>query len=291
MARRTVLAALLGAALALPAASPPAAAQDGAPANPAGAVAQARPLIDAARATKPIDPNESKRFKENGDVLRKALDLMKGQTKDGFEQVAFVRAWNELASLFHYHGVKGGPEHRMRSVTMQVLPIRFAYPAERGWTFQEKYPGKDDQQWGELVKRIGAERPVRIVKIWMYRWDTVYSDVGGENAKKIAEGNMEYDRAKFKKVTFRSDRIVTARLSRGFPKTSYYEIVGDDESYGPARRRNYYVKGKSATYNFEVIEIRRTEEADDPWTAWQAAGESCELDAVLASIEEFEKKK
>ena len=285
--RAVVLPAVLGLALSLPAASPgPVLAEDSAPASPTDAVTQARPLIDAAKAAKPVDSKDSKKFKENADPLRNAHSLLKGHTKEGFKLAAFRTAWNELASLFQYHGVKPAPEHHMTEEVHRFLAIKLAYPANRGWFYTEKFPGKDDQLWGEITKSLGEDRPARIVKIWAYRWDTTYSDIGGENAKGLAEKDLENDRMNMTKVTFRSDRVVTARLSKGFPKTSYYEVVGEDEKYGPVRRRNYYVKGKVTTLNFEVIESRRTRPEDDAWTAWQAAEETCELDAVLASFED-----
>jgi hypothetical protein len=174
---------------------------------------------------------------------------------------------------------------------MGVQPIRMGLPVGRGWKFQPMRPGQDDQQWGAITRTLGEAKKVREIKIWVYSWNTVYSGVGGENAKGMAEMMMESDRFGMKKVSFRSNRIVTARMGRGFPKTSFYEISGEDEAFGPMRRRNYYAKGTTSTYCFEVLEYRKTEAAPGSYERWQAEGDDPELDAVLDAMEDVGDKR
>jgi hypothetical protein len=261
------------------------------PTSPAEAIAQARPLLDAAIKAAPEPNKDMKAFRENGDGLRAAHALLKGQSKEGFKQAAFQGAWNEMVTLFNYHGAKPVPDYQLKAVRMASHPIQIGLPVGRGWTYTDLDPGEDQQFWGTVKRTLPNARMVCEIKIWVYRWDTVYSGTGGENAKGLAEGAMGGDREGMKKVSFRSPRIVTKGMSRGFPKTSYYEIVGEDDKLGPVRRRNYYVKGSNTTYNFECIEWRKTEPADDPWTAWQTSGPDPEVEAVLASFEDVGGKK
>ena len=291
MMRRAMLMVSAAILLAIPGAAPrPALAGDGDPKSPAEAVALARPLLEAARKA---NPAESKEITEG---LRKGLDALKAQSKGGFKQTGAALAeyetiWNEGASLGAYHGLKPLPEYRLEEKRMRTHPIRFGVPSGRGWAFKEMVPGKDDQLCGEVSKTLPNGRLVRRIQFWFYRWDTVYSGTGGENAKGIAEGNFLADRGNMTKVTARSPRVITARMSRAFPKASFYEVAGVDDKLGPARRRNYYVKGSATTYNFEVVEMQKTEETDDPWTRWQTAAPDPELEAVLESFGEYEVKK
>jgi hypothetical protein len=264
----------------------PALAKDGDPATPAEAMALAKPFVEAAAKARSA---ESKEITEG---LRKALDALKAQSKEGFKQEGakrweFESFWNLAVSLGHYHALKPLPEYRLAVEKMDNHPIQFGLPIGRGWVFSAMTPAKGDQLWGEIVRTLPNARMVRKIRFWIYRWDTVYSGVGGENAKGLAEGDFAADREGMTRVTARSARVITARLSRGFPKTSFYEVAGTDDKLGPARRRNYFVKGSSTTFNFEVIEMRKTEPGDDPWTAWQTEAPDPELE----SFAEVEAKK
>jgi hypothetical protein len=266
-------------------------AADDQPKTLSDAMAAASPLLEPVRKAAAVLDKNSAAHKAIADPVHRALDLLKGQSREGFRNPGFQTLWNDAVSLGNYHGLKGIPAFQLEPKTMTAFPIQMGLPVGRGWEFRELRPGKDDQLWGDITRTLPGGRLVREIKIWVYKWTTVYSGVGGENAKELAEGNMEVDRGTMKKVAFRSNRIVTARMGRGFPKTSYYEIVGEDEKLGPVRRRNYYVKGTTTTYNFEVIELRRTEASDDPWTRWQVEGNDPELDAVLEAMEDVGGKK
>ncbi len=252
------------------------------PATPEEAIAFARPLVEPARKAKPGEA------KEIADGLRKAIDALKAQSKAGLKDQKFQVLWNESISLGHFLGLKPLPDYAPEEVRMTSHPVKFAFPFGRGWNFLPLRPGKDDQLWGEISRTLPNGRVTCRIRFWIYRWDTVYSGTGGENAKGLAEGNFEADRENMTKVTSRSPRVVTTRMSRGFPKASFYEVAGVDDKLGPARRRNYYVKGASTTYNFEVIEMRKTEEADDAFTAWQCQGPDPELAYLIESFGEYE---
>ena len=251
-----------------------------------GATEKIGPALQAAA----LADKGSKDQKPHIEAVKGALDLLKGVAKEGEKDERFLSLWNKVVTLGEYHGVKGLPEYRTQDVTLPAYPIRGRIPVGRGWWMGAPKDDMDGQLCGEILRNISDTRVIRQVRVWVYRWDTVYSGTGGENAKGLAEKDMNADRGGMKKVTFRSQRVVTARLSAGFPKTNFYEIVGETDG-GPIRIRNYYVKGSTTTYNFEVREFRRTDTADSPFVKWQIAETDPELASILASLEDVAPKK
>jgi len=258
-------------------------------ATPEQAIAKARPLLDAAIAAAPVANKDTKDFKVIADGIRAGFDALKGLSKEGLKDPSVKATWNEAVSLAHYHGLKPIPDYQVEKRTTASYPVNFSLPLGRGWSLKDLVPQKGDQRWAEITKTLPNGRVVRQVIVWVYLWQTLYSvgggkTIGGENAKELAETGMEFDRERFSKIKFRSNRIVTARLSKGFSKASYYEIVGEEKSLGDLRRRNYYVKGETATYCFEVLEFRKTAPEDDAWTKWQSEGDDPELALILESL-------
>jgi hypothetical protein len=289
--RRFALPFLLGALL-LPAA-PGTGAQEAEekkdPANWQEAMAAVEPVVTSVRDTPPPRP-DSKEYRDIAKTVRGALDVLEKHSRTGGTKPEFRRLWNAAVSAGHFHSVKGLPAYLVDTVTMDLQPVAFDLPSKAGWVFIPLLPQRNDQLWGEIRRTDDGGRIFRKFKFWVYLHNTVYSGVGGENAKGMAEMMLDSDKAVLKKVHSRSNRIVTARLSKAFPKTSYYEVIGEDEETGPVRLRNYYVKGAYMTYCFEVIEHRRVEEGDDAYTRWQAEGDCPELAAVMESLREAKKK-
>ena len=253
----------------------------------AQAIAEAGPLVEAARTAKPGDDAAVVK------AAKKAVELLRPFRSASSDDAAFALVWNDALAAAEYQGLKLADECVLKAEVMPSYPISFGLPVGHGWVFTPLRPGEDDQLWGEITKTVPTDRVLRRVKIWVYRWDATYSGTGGENSKGLAEGDLANDRYKMVKVKSRSDRVTAVALSKSFPRAYFYEVVGDDLQLGDARRRNYYVKGTMCTYNFEAIEIRRTDPKDDPYSAWLASGEQHELDSVLKSIEAVaaEKKK
>jgi hypothetical protein len=242
------------------------------------AATKAKPLLDAARTAKAAETPEIAKG------VRAAIDALAPFVKAKKGDPSFAAGWNEALSLGHFHGVKPAAEYVSEPTDMGSHPIRFGLPKGRGWAFTPRRPGPDDQLWGEIRKTVAGARLCRHVKVWVYDWDSTYSDVGGENAKGLAKMDLETDRYVSTKIISRSTRVTMVRLNKEFPQAAFYELVGEDPELGPVRRRNYYVKGKTRTYNFEVIELRKTEATDSPFVAWQCAAETSETDAILESI-------
>jgi hypothetical protein len=284
MRHRTTLVATAIALVAL--ASPRVGAQDEAPKSVTEAVSRAKPLLEVA-AKKPVEPQKDlKAFKETAADLRRVHELLKPMAKEGATDSSFQSAWNDLVSLHHYHGLDKIPEPVWVKRDLGAQLLRLTLPASRGWAIAREGAHNQAQEAAYIHRVLSDNRITREIKIWAYQWNIDYSGVGGSNAKNLAEMFLEADREVFKRITFRSDRVVTAYFNKAFPKTSYYEIVGEDAARGPVRRRNYYVKAKTVTFNFEILEWRKASAEDPPWVRWQCEGKDPELEAILASIEE-----
>lgn len=254
--------------------------------TPAEAMALARPLLDEAIKAEPQANKTTKGFRVNAALVRDAHEHLKGQSKKGLEIKEFREMWNEMISLGHFHNVSPLPDYEITSVEPRSIPLHVELPVGRGWTLIE--PG-DSQLKAEIVKTIQPGRVLRKIRVWMYQWNVTYSGIGGENAKNLAEASLKNDQAALAKVVRRSDRVATIRMGKGFPKTNYYEVIGEDKELGPVRIRNYYVKGKTTTYNFEVIEYRKTTEEDSPWIRWQCEGDDPELGWILETASDLGK--
>jgi hypothetical protein len=287
MARILVPIAAAAAFVAAAAASvAPGLAGDEVPKSPAQALERARPLLDNAAALPPFVDREAKVFLDMAAGLRSALALLKGQEKAGAEDPAFLAAWNETVSLGHYHGMRNLPEYRLEVEGVRGCPLRLGLPAGRGWTYRDAPAEKTEVQVGLVARKLPDGRLVRSITFSHFAWNTLHDGIGGENARGLAEAALRRDRSGMQKITFRSDRVATVRMGRGFPKANGYEIVGEHKDLGPVRYRGFYVKGASTTYAFEVAEFRKVAEGDSPWVRWQIEGNDPELDAVLESLDD-----
>jgi hypothetical protein len=134
-------------------------------------------------------------------------------------------------------------------------------------------------------KRPNGQK-LRYIKVWTYRWDTVYSGVGGENSKGLAKMMHEVDRDSTAKSKRKVSPEVTARkLNAEFSRVYYYFVEGlDVDEEKKLRRDNYYMKGDNLTFNFEVISYLDATEGDDEVTKWQSGDDDPEIKAVLESL-------
>lgn len=256
----------------------------------AAAVTAAAPVLETARKAKPSDTPETAELQR---ALRATLDALSKLKKGGAGDPEFASAYNEVLTLAHFHGAKPGESYigEAKSLRAATGTLRLALPAGRGWECEQTSPGFNDQCWGTITKKIKGGVATRIIKVWAFRWDTTYSDVGGENAKGLAEDALLDDRLGMTKITSRSQRVVMKSFNRAFPKAACYEVTGIDEKLGPVHRRNYYVKGAGTTFNFEVIELHEPKPDASAFDQWQIASESQETNFVMESIDDSEPKK
>src|SRR5689334_19833271 len=90
-------AAALAATLALSGAGAAFGGAPGPAATPEDAMAEARPLIDAARAAK------SEETPEIVKGIRRAVDVLKSQLAKGRKDVAYATMWNEALTVSRFH--------------------------------------------------------------------------------------------------------------------------------------------------------------------------------------------
>jgi hypothetical protein len=273
---------------------------DALPATPAEALGRAKPAIDAARtATQAQTPDIVK-------DIRRAVELMQPHVKSGSGEPAWAAAWNEALTLSRFHGVKSSGQYVLEPMRQETLSIDawvrrrhsrskhvggcvlFGLPRGRGWRFEPKRPGEDEQCWGEIRRGLPGTRTAALVEISVYEFDVLYSGVGGENSTALAEGHLGYYVEKFSEITSRSSRVTARPLNKSFARCHYFEVVGTMNAGGRARVRSYFVKGVTRTYAFDVTEFRDPKPADSPFAVWQMGVEDPELDAVLDSIAEGE---
>ena len=138
----------------------------------------------------------------------------------------------------------------------------------------------------EMTRSRPNRKLLRRIKLWRYRWDTRYSGVGGENYKQLAEEIFEIDREIAKDHGFKASKKLTIKkLNREFSRAYYYFMEEiDKELKAKVRTHNYYIKGKTATFNFEVTDVLAVYENDDDVTRWLTTEEGPEVMALLRSV-------
>jgi hypothetical protein len=211
-------------------------------------------------------------------------------TADGLSvprrQEPFAAAWNEAVTVMRFHGGAPARAYVLSPVhSFSSGGIRLGLPVSARWSYA--YTGEDDQHLLSITQKGASGETLCLVKLWVYRWNVVYSGIGGENYVGLAKVMHELDRdatlAKGRKV---SPRVTTVRLNAHFPRAQYYHVEGFDmDEVRTVRRRNYYLKDRSRTYCVELIEYRDPAPKDDAVDAWQRDGDACpERRAFLESI-------
>ncbi|MDJ0521903.1 MAG: hypothetical protein QNJ90_07485 [Planctomycetota bacterium] len=205
----------------------------------------------------------------------------------------FAYAWNELVTLARYHGVKVKPSYVTRQLPIGYWRLLIDVPITPRWRW--RWP-KEDQHTVALTVAAVNGKPMRKIDLWRYKWDTIYSGVGGENAKKLAQELYKIDRDIAHKMTRKaSKKMVAKRLNKHFSRAWYYWAQDFDEKLNaPTKRHNYYIKGKTATFNLEVIDIDSISWELGPVSAWMEREGDPEVAHVLASVRlnpDFGKKK
>lgn len=129
-------------------------------------------------------------------------------------------------------------------------------------------------------------RTAASISIAEYRFNVVYSGIGGENATGLAKRQLEHLKDDFTKVDSASKQVVAKPLSKTITRSQYVEAEGSTAKLGRMRSRTYFAKSAYCTYAFLVRQYLDPADTDTPCEAWQKSVEDPELAAVLASIAE-----
>jgi hypothetical protein len=259
------------------------------PASRDSAVRDAMPVVAAARKAAKGDAETCKALK----AARASLEPFASATRaahwaeSGDKSVAFANTWNSLLTLSEFHGVPSKPEYVLDRHEVIWKRYLLGLPTGNAWSWTYNTNPKDNDQLHMFVtqKRPNGEK-LRYIKVWTYKWDTVYSGVGGENSKGLAKMMHEVDRDSTAKSGRKVSAAVTAkRLSAEFDRVYYYFVEGlDVDEEKRLRRDNYYMKGKNLTFNFEVITYLDPMQGDDEVTKWETGETDPEIKAVLESL-------
>ena len=278
----------LGWALAVSSAPAAVAADDGA--ARAAAVTAARPVIAAARKAAQGGKETYKALKEARAAMEPFASAVRAGHWDeskGTKDAAFAVAWNELITVCEYHGVVGKPEYVLGRNEILWKRYQLGLPNGSAWSWKYNPDTKDNDQLHMFVNQVRPNgQKLRQIKVWTYRWDTVYSGVGGENYKGLAKMMHEVDRDITAKSGRKSSTAVNAkRLNAEFDRVYYYFVEGLDVGEEKRLHRdNYYMKGLNVSFNFEVITYMDPTEGDDGVTKWQCGENDPEIAAVLGSL-------
>lgn len=277
-------------AFALTAAAAPAevAAEEGAGRD--AAVIEARKVVEAARKAPKGQAETTKALKEARASLEPFASGIRAAHWDpgkGEKNVAFAATWNGILTLCGFHGVSGKFEFVLDRNEVLWKRYHLGLPTSTAWSWKYNADPKNNDQ---LHMFVDQQRPngkkLRQIKVWTYRWDTVYSGVGGENYKGLAKMMFDVDRDITARSKRKSSNAVTAkRMNAEFDRVYYYFVEGlDVDEEKRLRRDNYYMKGSNLSFNFEVITYLDPTEGDDEVTKWQCGEGDPEIAAVLESL-------
>lgn len=250
-------------------------------------VATAKPLVAMAR-------RAERGSKEAKDALRKAAAALRPHEKavrKGCWTVKkvptrlrpFAEVWNEMVTVGHYHGVRTKGGYILERLRIAYHRLLAGVPVTSRWRW--KWPSSDQLSAQFRLLRPGGKSVLRYIKVWRYKWNTLYSGVGGENAKELAEEILDLEKIDARRSGRKVSKQITVRkLNRHFRRCYYYYAETFDEDLEEAVvSRNYYFKGKTATFCVEVID-REKQVTDDAVTFWRLEDEGVEVRAFLDTI-------
>lgn len=254
------------------------------PKTPAQALDWSKELIEAARAAKSAQPPEVAKG------IRRAVDWMQPYVTKGSADATWAAAWNEALTLSKFHGNKPAGEYAMKQFANVDDDFVFSLPVGRGWRNLPESAPFDGSAARGGIHRSASDSAVVSICFSLYFASQNYGDIGGENATLFAKFRTEYQALYVAKPEPGSGKVTTKALSRAFPRTAYVETTGLSKD-GRVRVRTYMVKFADRTYGIDVIEKLDPPAEGTPCDAWLMSGENPELDAVLKSFAENDKKR
>lgn len=243
--------------------------------------------IAAARTAKLKSTETTRALKAAFKELKPFVSAIRKRIKSGKttnrEAREFAAKFNELLTVSKMHGVSHPAKYICWRRTLARKRLLVELPVSPHWTI--KYHRRD-QHVATVTQTRPNGKPLRVMKVWRYKWNTIYSGVGGENCKKLAEVILEEDRLEAKLAGGKaSSKVRVKKLSTEFKRAYWYEVkLFDSTLDANIRRREIYIKGVSATINFEIVDHWSSQPGDDAVTAFQMKGEGVELMYLLKSL-------
>lgn len=200
-------------------------------------------------------------------------------------ELPLASRWNDAVTVLRWHGATAPPYvHCLESTFANDAGLHLSFPLGTRWT--HRYSGKSEQHLMTLVQKSAGGAVLSMTRIHIYRWDTLYDGVGGENYVKLAKVMLDLDRELMAGRGWKaSDRVMTVALNAAFPRSQYYFVEGDDpELEARVRRHNYYIKDDRRTYWLELIQFVERTACDDAVSAWQRTDADPERAALLKTL-------
>jgi hypothetical protein len=243
--------------------------------------------IAAARTAKLKSTETTRALKAAFKELKPFVSATRKRIKSGKTTTREVRDFaaklNELLTVSKMHGVSHPAKYICWSRTLARQRLLVEVPVSRHWKI--KYHSRD-QHVATVTQTRPNGKPLRVMKVWRYKWNTIYSGVGGENCKKLAEVILEQDRLEAKLAGGKaSSKVRVKKLSTEFKRAYWYEVkLFDSDLDANVRRREIYIKGVSATINLEIVDHWSSQPGDDAVTAFQMKGDGPEIMHLLKSL-------
>ena len=257
----------------------------------AEATKAARPYLEAALREEQGSSAAKKAVKAGIDLLRphaKTVREVYSESGKGRSDQHWFYAdvFNQLLTLAKYHKSRIRESYIGYWAWSGKGNMQLLVPVRRGWTI--KYHDDKDQHCSSISQRDPNKDLIALVQVHRYKWNTTYSGVGGENARKLAEGIHESDRESAREDGDRCTGLKTKRFNKHFTRSHYYRVKYKDPKVGFAFYRDeYYVKGTWSTFNIVVLTYRTKAQDKSPFEKWRAE-EHPELEWLLSTMDSRE---
>ncbi|MCP5070931.1 MAG: hypothetical protein GY946_30575 [bacterium] len=255
------------------------------------ATAECRPFLEAARAAKRSSPEAKRAVKAGIAPLRPYAKTMRKvfareSARPGDHHWFYAYAFNELLTLGEYHKSRVREEYIGRWIGTGKGYMQMLMPARGQWGI--KFHADEEQHCSTLTQKDAKGRIISKVQVHRYKWNTLYSGVGGENARKLADDIRELDLESAKEDGDKCSSVKVKKFSKHLPRSHYYRVTYKDPKIGFAIIRDeHYVKGDRATFNIVVVSYRQELQDADAFAKWQST-EQPELKWMLSTMRNWE---
>lgn len=251
------------------------------------AVDKFKPILGRLVRASPKDRDAKKTLKSTFDEMVELAEPLRapvlGSTrwaKGAYSE--FIKLFNRAVLLHGFFDTKCKEDFICWQLEVGYRRMVMLIPAEMGWGWKWS---KEEQLSVTMTCRNRHRRMISEIEIWYYRWDTLYSGVGGENAKKLAERIRDIDVSKAKEKGGKVSRIKIQRLSRDISRAYVYTIRDAKRTSDCSLiKREIYVKGRTATFNIATREAVKAHDSESKFDAWRRSSGDADLDFMLSSL-------
>lgn len=231
-----------------------------------GALATARSAKRSCPAAKAAVKEGLALLRPHAKAMRVAFVKMeKAMTKD---HIYYAWFFNEFLTLAAYHKVTVREAYIAYARTLGLGRLDSMIPVGRLWDWD--YPEDEDQHTVTITQKRASGGVLCQIEVHRYKWNTRYSGVGGENAKKLADVLCDIDDGIARDDGDKCSKLKVKKFNRNYKRAHFYKVDYKDPAPGkPLVREEYYVKGRRTTFNFQITIYQPKLKKPDPFTLWQ----------------------